>query len=41
VGEIGRGLCVLVGLHRDDTSDDIDYACGLATGTQQAGFVPG
>jgi D-aminoacyl-tRNA deacylase len=26
VGAIERGLCVLVGLHRDDTSDDIDYA---------------
>ncbi|KAK8776056.1 hypothetical protein V5799_030598 [Amblyomma americanum] len=21
----GRGLCVLVGIHRDDTEDDIDY----------------
>jgi len=41
VGEIGRGLCVLVGLHRDDTSDDIDYAYDHATSTQQVDFVPG
>ena len=27
VSAIERGLCVLVGLHREDTSDDIDYAC--------------
>jgi len=40
VGEIGRGLCVLVGLHRDDTSDDIDYAYDHATITQQVDFVP-
>ncbi|XP_037517755.1 D-aminoacyl-tRNA deacylase isoform X1 [Rhipicephalus sanguineus] len=25
ISSIGRGLCVLVGIHRDDTEDDIDY----------------
>lgn len=25
VSSIGRGLCVLVGIHRDDSDDDIEY----------------
>ncbi|CAJ0957196.1 unnamed protein product, partial [Mesorhabditis belari] len=25
VGSIGRGLCVLVGIHRDDKDDDMEY----------------
>uniref|UniRef100_A0A1I7TQL9 D-aminoacyl-tRNA deacylase n=1 Tax=Caenorhabditis tropicalis TaxID=1561998 RepID=A0A1I7TQL9_9PELO len=25
VGSIGRGLCLLIGIHRDDTEDDMKY----------------
>ena len=24
-GEIGRGFCVLLGIHQDDTTDDVDW----------------
>ena len=35
VSAIERGLCVLVGLHREDTSEDIDYACVPTRGAGQ------
>lgn len=28
VGQIGRGLCILVGIEQDDTDVDIEYLCG-------------
>jgi D-aminoacyl-tRNA deacylase len=27
-GEIGRGLVVLIGMHREDTPDDLEWLCG-------------
>ena len=27
-GEIGAGLVVLLGIHRDDTPDDLEWLCG-------------
>ena len=30
-GEIGAGLVVLLGVHRDDTADDLEWICGKLT----------
>jgi D-tyrosyl-tRNA(Tyr) deacylase len=27
-GEVGAGLLVLLGIHRDDTTDDVEWLCG-------------
>jgi D-tyrosyl-tRNA(Tyr) deacylase len=30
-GEIGAGLVVLLGVHRDDTTEDLEWLCGKIT----------